>query len=138
MSYPITSPGKVLFFGILILFLALVARGGIRGGNYSFSGTPNLSKITLYNRDSTLLYRQSGIIRHERNGDIVIALPADAMRRYRIRFFDEKDALLFEIRQIRDPLLIIEKYNFGHAGRFQYELYRDNGLIEKASFLIGP
>jgi len=137
MSYPITSPGKVLFFGILLLFLAPGVQAGIRGGNYSFSGTPNPAKIALYKRDSILLYRHSGIIR-QRNGDIVIALPADAMGRYRIRFFDDKDALLFEIRHIRDPLMIIEKYNFGHAGRFQYELYRDNGLVEKASFLIGP
>ncbi|HEY4337762.1 MAG TPA: hypothetical protein VGM89_17735, partial [Puia sp.] len=63
---------------------------------------------------------------------------AGALGRYRIRFFDDRQAFLFEIRQIHDPLLIIEKYNFGHAGRFVYELYRDNGLVEKSSFQISP
>jgi hypothetical protein len=127
MSYPITRPGRAFLPGIVLLLLAVGAQAG------NFAG-----KNALYIRDTALTIRQSGIVRHERNGDIVITLPADALGRYRIRFFDDKQALLFEIRQIRDPLLIIEKYNFGHAGRFVYELYRDNGLIEKAGFRIEP
>jgi len=84
------------------------------------------------------MYKHSGLVRHEKNGDIVIAIPATAMARYRVRFFDEKEALLFEIRQIRDPLLIVEKYNFGHAGLFRYELYRDSTLVENSHFRISP
>ena len=125
MSYPITSSGKTLISGIaLLLLVTLRAEANNRFEN------------ALYTRDSALTNGHSGVIRSARNGDIVIALPADAMGRYRVRFFDDKNVLLFEIRQIRDPLLIIEKYNFGHAGRFRYELYRDNGLVEKESFLI--
>ena len=60
------------------------------------------------------------------------------MGRYRVRFYDEENILLFEIRQIRDPLLIVEKYNFRCAGVFQYEVYRDNELVEKNSFRINP
>lgn len=125
MSYPTTSPGKALISGIaLLLLVTLRAEANNRFEN------------ALYTRDSALTIGHSGVVRHEKNGDIVIALPADALGRYRVRFFDDRNVLLFEIRQIRDPLLIIEKYNFGHAGRFQYELYRDNGLVEKASFQI--
>ncbi|HEY4109473.1 hypothetical protein [Puia sp.] len=126
MSYPITQPVKALIPGIVLLLLAM----GVQASNLA-------AKNALCIRDTARLYRHTGIIRHERNGDIVIALPAGAEGRYRVRFFDDKEALLFEIRQIRDPLLIIEKYNFGHAGRFLYELYRDNGLVERASFQIG-
>ena len=78
------------------------------------------------------------IVRHEKNGDVVIAVPSRFLGRYRIRFFGEDNGLLFEIRQIQDPLLIVEKYNFGHAGLFRYELYRDNNLVERSSFRINP
>jgi hypothetical protein len=118
--------GKFLFPGIVLLLLAV----GTKAGNLA-------AKNTLYNKDTALSFPNSGIVR-QKNGDIVIAPPVNALGRYRIRFFDDKDSLLFEIRQIQDPLLIIEKYNFGHAGKFRYALYRDNGLIEKASFWIDP
>ncbi len=77
------------------------------------------------------------MVRPEKNGDVVIAVPVGAPGRYKIRFFNEDRTLLFEIRQIRDPLLIVEKYNFGHAGVFEYELYRDNSLVERSNFRIG-
>jgi hypothetical protein len=141
MSYPSIPPGKSYFPVFLLLFLAPGAQAGDFVTNfqaiYSPAGTPNPMENTLYKRD-TVRRVHGGIVRHEKNGDIVIATPADAMGRYKIRFYDEKEALLFEIRQIRDPLLIIEKYNFGHAGRFGYELYKDNGLVEKGSFRISP
>jgi len=125
MLYPIASSGKALISGItLLLLVTLRAEANNRFEN------------ALYTSDTVLTVGHSGVIRHARNGDIVIALPADALGRYRVRFFDDKNMLLFEIRQIRDPLLIIEKYNFGHAGRFRYELYRDDGLVENESFQI--
>jgi hypothetical protein len=127
MSYPFTKPGRLALSVIVLLLLA----GGAQAGNFA-------GKNALYNRDTALANPSSGIVRHERNGDILITPPANALGRYRIRFFDDHKAFLFEIRQIQDPLLIIEKYNFGHAGRYVYELYRDNGLVEKASFQIAP
>jgi len=78
----------------------------------------------------------SGFIRRERNGDIIIAIPTVEREKYKIRFFDDDDHFLFEVRQIRDPMLIVEKYNFQRSGMFQYELYRENLLIERSTFLI--
>ncbi|HWB94613.1 MAG TPA: hypothetical protein VG605_22310 [Puia sp.] len=69
---------------------------------------------------------------------MVITVPAGSSGRYKVRFFNRDNVLLFEVRQIRDSPLIIEKVNFVHAGIFQYELYRDNHLIEKNSFRISP
>jgi hypothetical protein len=77
-----------------------------------------------------------GFIRREKNGDLVIAIPNVVSEKYKIRFFDDDDNFLFEVRQIRDPLLIVEKYNFQHTGLFQYELYRESLLIERSTFLI--
>ena len=77
----------------------------------------------------------SRYVRKERNSDLSIVVPS-SHGRYRIRFFDGQDRLLFEIRHIRDSLLIVEKVNFRHAGLFQYELYKDNALVEKNTFMI--
>lgn len=78
----------------------------------------------------------SGYIRREKNSDLVIAIPEGVRSKYKIRFFDAQNGFLFEIRQIHDALLIVEKYNFGHAGWFQYELFKDNVLVERNTFLI--
>jgi len=119
----------------LLLVLVLGAQAG-HVSNYSPGGNQNPFENALYTED-TARRLHSGIVR-QKNGDIVIVLPQDAMGRYKIRFLDEKERLLFEIREIRDPVLIIEKYNFGHAGLFLFELFRDNGLVEKGTFRISP
>lgn len=80
-------------------------------------------------------FPSSEYIRREKNGDLVISIAGALSNHYRIRFF-EGNTFLFEIRQIRDSLLIIEKFNFQHAGQFQYELYRENVLIERNTFFI--
>lgn len=121
---------------------------------YFFSTCPasHISLIyTLYERDTTMLKNRdkpraaprksedektSGIIRREKNGDLVIVIPEAAREKYKIRFFDDDNNFLFEVRQIRDPLLILEKNNFQHTGLFQYELYRENQLVERSTFLI--
>lgn len=138
MSYPISRPGKLLFPLMAILLVTVDAKAD-PDQEYSSArvNRPHISQhYTLYDLDTSLLRKHSGIVRREKNGDVVIVVPAGSMGHYKVRFFDEGNALLFEIRQINDPLLIVEKYNFGHAGEFQYELYRDNNLIEKSSFRI--
>lgn len=108
---------------------------------YSVPGPslPHISwKSALYERDTTRGKDVPGIVRCAKNGDVVITVPLIAAGQYWIRFYDEEGILLFEIRQIRDPLLIVEKYNFRRAGVFQYEVYRDSQLVEKNSFHIYP
>lgn len=93
--------------------------------------TPAIAKTGAETRDFPL----SDYIHRERNGDLVISIAGVLSNSYRVRFF-EGNVFLFEIRRIRDPLLIIEKFNFQHAGQFQYELYRENVLIERNTFYI--
>jgi hypothetical protein len=104
------------------------------------SSSHNSRNSPLYDRDTVLLNNRdlpgAGFIRRERNGDLVIMVPNPGREKYRIRFFDDDNNFLFEVRQIRDPLLIVEKYNFQHAGMFHYELYRESLLIERSTFLI--
>ncbi len=78
----------------------------------------------------------SRYIHREKNSDLVIVVPYGGNGKYRVRFFDEEDRFLFEVRQIRDSILIVEKLNFQHAGLFQYELYRGECLVERNTFVI--
>jgi hypothetical protein len=67
---------------------------------------------------------------------VLITMPKGCNTDYRVRFFDGDNRFLFEVRQIRDAALIIEKVNFEHAGVFRYEIYRENRLLEKSNFVI--
>lgn len=148
MPNPSSYRGKWLHRVAVVLFI--VATLQITAGNKVFAaplffqqdsyGSHNSRNSPLYDRDTVLLNNRdlpgAGFIRRERNGDLVIMVPNPGREKYRIRFFDDGNNFLFEVRQIRDPLLIVEKYNFQHAGMFHYELYRESLLIERSSFLI--
>jgi hypothetical protein len=141
MSYRLNRPAKLLFSGItgLILGFCTFAAPGLEKYPPSFTSGPHISPdFTLYKRDTSQGRAQTAIVRNEKNGDVVVSVPPGLQGRYRIRFFSEKQGLLFEIREIQDAVLIVEKYNFGRAGLYRYELYRDDCLVEKNSFRINP
>lgn len=156
MPYPLHRLGKVLFPAVPLLFMAvcpssrtfaaapaavsaapIVAAAAPRIYFHSAVCAPHIFGFsTLYHIDTAQYYPEVGPVSRERNGNLVIAVPPALLGHYKIRFFDESHYFLFEIKQIRDTRLIVEKNNFQHAGLFQYELYRDNTLIERSSFLI--
>jgi hypothetical protein len=67
---------------------------------------------------------------------VTISLADFARKKYMVVFFETDSTLVMEVKDIRDPLLIIDKTNFGHAGWFRFELYADGKLIEKNKLLI--
>ncbi len=139
MPYPDPRLGKVSFLSLTILLITLhglAISPSQKNFQSTFSLPHNSRSYALYKRDTVQEHSASGYVRRAANGDLVITVPQTTSGRYKIRFFDERNTLLFEIRQIRDPLLIVEKYNFEHAGQFKYELYRDSFLIEKSNFAI--
>lgn len=142
MPYPFPRLGKTLFSLLLPAFLAVGAKAAIPPENFRGCGVfaPHIfAFFALYKGDTSLDQRQFGVVRHRSNGDVVLAVPPGlAKGHYKVRFFDETKALLFEVREIGESPLIVEKYNFVHAGVFQYELYRDNRLIERRRFRINP
>ena len=71
-----------------------------------------------------------------KDNNIIIYLPDAETKKYTVKFFEENDALLFELSKIPDSYLIIEKVNFVHAGWFHFEVYENGKLIEKNKFLI--
>jgi len=155
MPYPLSQKDKILS----LIISALLITTGVNAGPaniflHSSNSRSHIStKSPLYNSGGNIEWIRipdtpgikegkhtdgpsSRYIRREKNSDLVIAVPDAENGRYRIRFFDDKDRFLFEIKQIRDSLLIVEKLNFQHAGLFQYELYRGESLVERNTFII--
>ena len=151
MPYPLSQKDKTLSFITVALLIATAAAAGPANNIlHSSLPRPHISqKNPLYNNwdavwiktpDTPGLRHMDGgpsrYVRRERNSDLVITIPDGENGKYKVRFFDEEDRFLFEIKQIRDSLLIVEKLNFQHAGLFQYELYKGDILVERNTFLI--
>jgi len=82
------------------------------------------------------VYKVSPFVFAGRDGNVSIALPDCKTKKYFVAFFEPDSTQVMEVKDIKDPLLIIDKTNFGHAGWFRFELYEDGKLKEKNKFLI--
>ncbi|MEO6316615.1 MAG: hypothetical protein ABIU63_03325 [Chitinophagaceae bacterium] len=82
------------------------------------------------------IYRPSKFVFTERYGNVKIALPLAAEKKYTIKFFDEFNVPVFEIKQIKDSVLTLDKSNFMRAGWFKFELYEDGVLKEKHRLFV--
>jgi hypothetical protein len=65
------------------------------------------------------------------DGYVFINLPDADRKKYRIKFFEEDDSFLFEVKNIKETGLTLDKANFVHAGWFKFELFNDDKLVEK-------
>ena len=82
------------------------------------------------------VYIPSKFIFTSKENSVIIQLPEAGGNQYSVKFFDEKDNPVFEIRKVTEPYLIIEKVNFLHSGWFYFKLY-DNGILkERNQFYI--
>jgi hypothetical protein len=66
-----------------------------------------------------------------RDGYISINLPDADKKKYHIKFYDDQNNLIFEIHNIKETSLTLDKTNFLSSGWFRFELYNDDKLIEK-------
>ncbi len=82
------------------------------------------------------IYRPSRYVFTDKDGNVVISLPEVKQKHYAVKFFEDDQSVLFDIRQVKEPLLTIDKVNFLHAGWFRFELYEDGKLKETHKFLI--
>lgn len=69
-------------------------------------------------------------------GYLKISLEDYARKKYSVKFYDDKDAFIFEIKEVKRPYLILDKTNFYHAGWFSFELFENGKLLEKHKFYI--
>jgi len=71
-----------------------------------------------------------------KDGYVFINLPDAGHKKYHIKFFEDDDNFLFELKNIKEPALTLDKTNFIHAGWFKFELYNEDKLVEKNKFYL--
>ncbi len=72
-----------------------------------------------------------------KDGYVYINLPDADKKKYRIKFYEDDNSFLFEVKNIRQTGLTLDKTNFFHSGWFNFELYNDEALVEKHRFYLG-
>lgn len=71
-----------------------------------------------------------------KDGYVFINLPDAERQKYRIKFYEEDESFLFELKNIKQTGLTLDKVNFMRAGWFLFELYNDEKLVEKSKFYL--
>jgi len=71
-----------------------------------------------------------------KDGYLFVNLPDADKKKYHIKFYEEDDTFLFELKNIRETALTLDKTNFLHSGWFKFELYNDEKLVEKNRFYL--
>jgi len=87
-------------------------------------------------KEAKEVYKISAYVYTSKDGNVTIALPEAAKRKYEVKFLEQDASPLIDIKDIKDPLLIVDKTNFVHAGWFRFELYEDGKLKEKNKLFI--
>ncbi len=82
------------------------------------------------------VYKPSIFVYTSKDGNISIVLPDAMVKSYSIKFFEEDNSPLFEVKQIKEASLVLDKANFLRSGWFRFELYEDGKLKEKNKFFI--
>jgi len=81
-------------------------------------------------------YVPSRNIYTDADGYVRIKIRDNELKKYSIKFFEEDNSFLFELKDIKEKSLKIDKANFYHAGLFWFELYEEGKLIEKNKFYL--
>lgn len=95
----------------------------LKGNGYDSRNKPNIFVPSQY-------------VYTARDGNIHLNLPGADTKKYSVKFYDENDKFLFELKDLKQQSLILDKTNFYHAGWFKFELFVDDVLKEKHKFYI--
>jgi len=90
---------------------------------------PNLSVKPTTHLPSKWIYTA-------KDNNVVLHLPAAATKKYTAVFYDELDRKIFELNNLKEEYLIIEKVNFVRSGWYSFELFDNGKLVEKNKFFV--
>lgn len=93
-----------------------------------------IDRIEAITKDD--IFNPSGFIFTNNEGNLVIALPDVHKKKFSLHVYTKEGTPIFEMKNIREPLLQIDKSNFYKSGWFKYELYETGKLREKNRFFI--
>lgn len=88
------------------------------------------------NKENVIPWKPSNYIYTTADGNVNIRLPEAPKKKYLVKFFEPSGAFLFEVEQVAEPFLILEKAIFMHAGWFNFEIYENGKLLEKWNLYI--
>lgn len=72
-----------------------------------------------------------------RDGYVRVTVPnEERLAYYTIKFFDDDNTPLFELKNLTEKDFKLDKTNFYHAGWFHFEIYDDGKLIERHKFYL--
>lgn len=72
----------------------------------------------------------------DKYGNVKVVLPDAASKKYSIKFLEEDGRVIFELKEIKDSILTLDKTNFIHAGWFRFDLYDGDELKENYKFFL--
>ncbi len=135
------APNDRMFYRIFISF---------EGGSYFFTASKRASIDTSrtivetnqpFQQQTNSEIRSTGwipssFIYTNKEGYVFINLLDAKQRKYRIKFLEEDGSVLFELKNVKETALTLDKANFYHAGWFNFELYNDEKLLEKNKFYL--
>jgi hypothetical protein len=78
------------------------------------------------------VYKSSKYVYIDKDGNVAVSLPDARLKEYHVKFFEDNNDPLFEIKQVKDTYLLLEKANFLHSGWFRFELFEDGKIERKA------
>lgn len=105
---------------------AKLGAGDITGADQGATGT-----------QTSIPWKPSNYIYTTADGNVNIRLPQAPQKKYSVKFYEPASSvLLFEVEQVMEPFLILEKATFMHAGWFNFEIYEAGKLLEKWSLYI--
>ncbi len=96
--------------------------------------TSPIQKIEHTTKDD--IFNPSGFIFTNNEGNLVIALPDVHKKKFSLHVYTKEGLPIFEMKNIKEPLLQIDRSNFYKSGWFKYELYEAGRLREKNRFYI--
>jgi hypothetical protein len=107
----------------------------LKNGNVYFSNTHSTQEKDLIKNPisskKTNNWKASPFVFTNLNGYIQILVNNSSEYIYKVKFLEENGNELFQIKKIDSDNLILDKANFMHGGWFQFELYKDDVLLEK-------
>lgn len=106
------------------------------GSKLSASDIASLSGAQNTKKEDVIPWKPSNYIYTTADGNVNIRLPEAPKKKYHVKFFEPSGAMLFEVEQVAEPFLILEKAIFLHAGWFNFEIYEDGKLLEKWNLFI--
>jgi hypothetical protein len=82
------------------------------------------------------VFKPSKFVYTEKDGNVAINLPFAGLHHYSLKFFDMQGIPQFDITEVKESPLLIDKVNFLRSGWYKFELYEDGKLKEKHKLFV--